>query len=137
MYIFHLILVGIHQVIYYPLRTGKLWGWLYRQNLRSVMKGFCWWSPRLELKKYCFLKKILIIIFNFNVLWCSSWNFVLLSFNLTNLTLDRQIDIICADYFKVSEKLVKSGSFANFWFVGSRNWLIIHKSRTLNAISGP
>ena len=29
------------------------------------------------------------------------WNFVLSSFNLTYLTLDRYTDIICPDYFKV------------------------------------
>ena len=43
----------------------------------------------LKLKKNSFSKKILIIIFNFDVLWHSFQNFVLLLFNLTDLTLDR------------------------------------------------
>ena len=30
---------------------------------------------------------------------------------------------------------MKSGSFMNFWFVGSRNWLMIHRSWTLDSYS--
>ena len=33
------------------------------------------------------------------------------------------------------KRFAKSGSFTNFWFVGSRNWSVIRKSRTLNSCS--
>ena len=37
----------------------------------------------------------------------------------------------------IVEKLfVKNGSFTNFSFVGSRNWFVIHESRTLNSYFG-
>ena len=71
---------------------------LYRKN--SKMR-FLWNGangkihPELELrKKYCFLKKILIS-FDFNVQPHCLPNFVLSSFNLTNLTLDRETDRYC------------------------------------------
>ena len=33
------------------------------------------------------------------------------------------------------KQLVKNGSFTNLWFVETRNWFVIHKSRTLNSTS--
>ena len=57
---------------------------------------------------------------------------ILLSLLLTN----RQTDIEYADYFKVikfqKKPSMKNGSFR---FVGSRNWFVIHESRTLNSYS--
>ena len=35
--------------------------------------------------------------------------------------------------FKKKKQFAKDGSFTNFWFMGSKNWFINHKSRTLNS----
>ena len=85
------------------------------------------------------MKKIFIIVFNVNAQQHSFQNFVFTLFSITHLTLDRQTDIVCFDYFKViifwENQFVKNGSFTNFWLVGSRNCLMIHESRTLNSHS--
>ena len=78
----------------------------------------------------------MLTIFNFDVLRHLQ-DFVLSLFNLTHLTLDiaRQVDIACFDYFKVTifwkRQFVKNRSFTKFWFVGSKNWFVIHESWTL------
>ena len=44
-----------------------------------------------------------------------------------------------ADYFKVvifqEKQFEKDGSFINFWFLGSKNWFVIHESWGLNSNS--
>ena len=42
--------------------------------------------------------------------------------------------ILKLSYFG-KKRFMKNGSFKNFWFVGSRNWFVIHESGTLNSDS--
>ena len=36
-------------------------------------------------------------------------------------------------FWSLEKWFMKNGSFKNFWFLGSRNWFVIHKSRTHNS----
>ena len=96
-------------------------------------------SNRVGIKKKILLCEKNFDNFKFNVQPNNFWNFVFWSFSLTPWILDREIDIICADYFKLTtfwkKQFLKNVSFTNLWFVGSGKWFLIHKSQLLNSIS--